>query len=34
MIGLQDQLGLVLGLRVLGLLDVLKELPSLFLHPH
>jgi hypothetical protein len=34
MIGLYDQLGLVLGLRVLGLLDVLVELPCLLLHPH
>jgi hypothetical protein len=34
MIGLYDQLGLVLGLKVLGLLDVLVELPCLLLHPH
>jgi hypothetical protein len=34
MIGLYDQLGLILGLKVLGLLDVLVELPCLFIHPH
>jgi hypothetical protein len=34
MIGLYDQLGLILGLRVLELLDVLVELSCLLLHPH
>jgi hypothetical protein len=34
MIRLWDQLGLVLGLRVLELLDVLEELTCLLFHPH
>jgi hypothetical protein len=34
MIGLYDQLDLVLRLKVLGLLYVLVELPCLLLHPH
>jgi hypothetical protein len=34
MIRLWDQLGLVLGLRVLGLLDVLEELTCLLFYPH
>jgi hypothetical protein len=33
-VGLCNQLGLVLGLKVLGLLDVLEELSCLLLHPH
>jgi hypothetical protein len=33
-VGLWNQLGLVLGLKVLGLLNVLKELPCLLIHSH
>jgi hypothetical protein len=31
---LWNQLGLVLGLKVLGLLNVLEELPCLLIHSH
>jgi hypothetical protein len=33
-VGLWNQLGLVLGLKVLGLLNVLEELPCLLIHSH
>jgi hypothetical protein len=33
-VGLCDELGLVLGLKVIGLLNVLEELSYLLLHPH